>query len=235
MNRRIFMNAKSTQWLAAIIFTIVGAIFLIVGPIIFANEMSFKNKGIESIAIITDIETYHSTDDTYYKVYVQYIANDRTYNNTLDYWDSTMSVGKEVKIYYNPDNPNEIVANNSSYLLLLLPLIGGVSFILGTSMIIVNIKRKRRKSKLLENGDYINAEIEEVIYDTSYSVNRISPHVIVCKWENPADGNTYVFKSENIWYDPEPIIEEKNIITLPVYINRDNLKKYFVSLENIEE
>jgi hypothetical protein len=232
--REYLMKAKSAEWFGAILFTVVGAIFITIGLAIFTNEMSFKNNAIEKVAIITNIETYRSGDDTNYRVYVRYVVNNETYNQTLNYWDASMSTGKEIKIYYNPDNPNEIIADSSIYFVLIFPLLGGIAFIVGISTIIGNFKGKSTRSKLLKNGYYINAEIEEVIYNTSYSVNGRSPYIITCKWKNSTDGNTYLFKSEKIWNNPESIIEEKNITTLQVYLDMDNPKKYFVSLENLE-
>lgn len=229
------MKQKSTEWFIAIMLTIMGAIFFIIGLMVIKNEMSFKSKSIETVAEITDIETYRSRDNTDHIVYIKYIVNNKVYNEVLNYWNSGMSVGEEVNILYNPDNPNEMTAKNSSYFAFIFPVIGGITFIIGILILINKIKRKNMKSELLKNGDYITAEIEEIIYNTSYTVNGRHPYIITCRWENPADGNTYLFKSENIWYNPASIIEERNITTFPVYINRNNLKKYFMSLENIED
>jgi hypothetical protein len=218
-----------------LLFALVGAFFIVAGLIIITNEMSFKSNGIESVARITDIKTYRSGDDVNYRVYVMYTVNNQVYKQTLNYWDATMTVDKEIKIFYNPNNPSEIIANNASYFALIVPILGGIAFVFGMLMIIHDIKAKNTKLELLKNGEYINAEIEEVIYNTSVTFNRISPFFITCKWKNPDDGNIYLFKSENIWYNPEDTIKQRNITTLPVYINRENLKKYFVSLENLED
>jgi len=43
-----------------------------------------------------------------------------------------------------------------------------------------------------------------------------------------------LFTSDNIWFDPEPIIHEKGITSLPVYIDPENPKNYFVSVKDIE-
>ncbi len=44
-----------------------------------------------------------------------------------------------------------------------------------------------------------------------------------------------MFKSRNIWSNPEDIIEEKNIKQFPVYIDKNNKKKYFVDIDILTE
>ena len=48
------------------------------------------------------------------------------------------------------------------------------------------------------------------------------------------NGEERTFKSENIWLNPERIIERNHIDILPVYIDPKNPKRYYVSIEKIE-
>ena len=48
---------------------------------------------------------------------------------------------------------------------------------------------------------------------------------------DPIDQKKYIYKSVNLWTDPEDIIRQKNIKTFPVYIDRKNKKKYVVDIE----
>lgn len=81
----------------------------------------------------------------------------------------------------------------------------------------------------------IHAEYVETILNRSYSVNGRHPYNIICKWDNPVDNKKYIFKSDNIWTNPEDIINERNVKTFPVYINRDKIKDYVVDIQQIEE
>ena len=49
------------------------------------------------------------------------------------------------------------------------------------------------------------------------------------------DDKKYIFKSDNMWNDPERIILEKNIQTFPVYINSEKINEYVVDIEEITE
>ena len=48
------------------------------------------------------------------------------------------------------------------------------------------------------------------------------------------DSKKYIFKSKNIWINPENTIIERNIKQFPVYINRNDIKKYFVDIDIFE-
>ena len=67
-----------------------------------------------------------------------------------------------------------------------------------------------------------------------YRVNGRHPYRIICEWSNPLDNKKYIFKSKNIWINPEDIIIERDIQQFPVYINRDNMKKYVVDIDILE-
>ena len=86
--------------------------------------------------------------------------------------------------------------------------------------------------KLKENGELIYANYVETVLNTSYRVNGKCPYNIICEWNNPLDNNKYIFKSKNIWINPENIIEEKNIKQFPVYID-NNKKKYTIDIESL--
>ena len=63
----------------------------------------------------------------------------------------------------------------------------------------------------------------------SYWINGRYPYNIILNWINPVDNKTYIFKSKNIWLNPEEIIKEKNITKFPVYIN--SKMKYYVDID----
>ena len=93
--------------------------------------------------------------------------------------------------------------------------------------------KKILKTQLLANGSYVYADIDGVIRNTSVAINHMHPYNIRCQWNNPSDGNIYLFKSENIWFNPEYILKNKNITALKVYFDRANPKRYFISLDKL--
>lgn len=117
---------------------------------------------------------------------------------------------------------------------LVFPGLGLIFFIIGLTGLFYKKKKMQRKNFLKENGNVIFANYTETRINFTYSVNQRYPYNIICEWENPIDDKKYIFKSDNIWINPENIINEKNIKTFPVYINRDNIKEYVVDTHEIE-
>ncbi len=231
------MKAKKVEWFAGSIFLIVGLIFLVVGISIAAYNVNFKNNALETTAVISSIERDRDSDgDTSYTVYVRYTVDGSQYERPLNFYSSGMYVGEEISIYYLPEQPNRILAKSSlSFLFILFPLMGLIAASIGFVIIFRKVMKIKSHKYLLENGEVVNAEITNVDYKSSYTVNGVSPYVITCKWVDPSTGIYYFFKSDNIWFDPEPIINERDIKNLPVYIDRYNPKKYSVSLEELEK
>ncbi len=49
------------------------------------------------------------------------------------------------------------------------------------------------------------------------------------------DNKKYIFKSKNIWINPENIIEQRNIKQFPIYIDNSNKKKYVIDIDSLTE
>ena len=92
--------------------------------------------------------------------------------------------------------------------------------------------KKARNKKLMEIGEQIYVEFDDVIVDRSYSVNNVHPYKIIChsnQYENIR------FISERIWKNPKYIIDQRNITTFLVYIDSEDPSKYYMPLEEIKE
>lgn len=229
------MKENKTENLLWIIFTIIGGIFVVIGLIIVGNVFNYENKE-STVGIITEISTYRgNNDDRNYRVYVSYNVDGRTYESELNGYSSSFYEGKEIEIYYDKDNPNKIGMKSLDLLFLILPGIGLIFLVIGGTGILIKINRRNLEKRLKENGELIYADYVETIINTSYRVNGRYPYKIICEWTNPVDSEEYMFKSRNIWSNPEDIIEEKNIKQFSVYIDKNNKKKYFVDIDILTE
>lgn len=230
------MGSKFTEWFGSILFAIVGAIFIVAGLNIFISSIEFKKVAVEGTAIITNIQEYRDSDgDISYKVFVKYTVDGTEYNKQLNVYSIDMTVGKEIVIYYNPASPTVIQTSGQDSIGLIFAGIGLLTFVIGSIMMIIKIKRITNKKRLLTNGKRVDATIEEVVYNTAYSVNHRSPYFITCKLIDSVTGETYLIKSENIWYNPQSVIDERKITTLPVYIDINNPKIYYIALDEISK
>ena len=120
------------------------------------------------------------------------------------------------------------------FIFLMFPGFGLIFLSIGGTGLLLKNRNKKLEKSLKENGDVIYADYVETIVNSSYRVNGRHPYRIICEWNNPLDSKKYIFKSKNIWINPENTIIERNIKQFPVYINRNDIKNYFVDIDIFE-
>jgi hypothetical protein len=222
--------------------TLPGAIFLFTGIIFFALSLAemftyytIRTDYILTTATITDItSSYDQNYRVIMHVNVEYFANGKNYHRELNHYTLEMYIGQDIQIYYNPYNPNIIYFSGLSLDWIIFFIVGLVLFSIGLIPILYHRKKKRTYDILVENGQKIFATIVKVTPNTHFRVNGSNSYVILCKWIDPITGNTFLYKTPSLWFNPEPIIAERGITILPVYLDRANPQKYFVSTEQIE-
>lgn len=229
------MKVNKVENLVWIIFTIIGAIFFIVGVGICLNVLNKEDK-VETVGVITEMAPYRSgNSDTSYHVWVAYQVEGKEYESKLNGYSSDFYKGKEIEIYYEKNNPSKIGVKSLDLLVLIFPGMGFLFMTIGGIGIFVKLNKKRRKEQLKEKGELIYANYTETILNRAYTVNGRNPYNIICEWNNPSDSKKYLFRSENIWINPEDIIQERNIKTFPVYINPNKIEHYFIDVGEIEQ
>lgn len=127
------MNAddgKRAVKIAAVIAFVVGLVLCIGGSarLIYLNSIS--KEYIETTARIENIEIIKNKkrsgkDETSYKVTVSYMVDDVPYQRLLSSYASSMSVGDDISIFYNPQNPSEILSMDIQRILSMVVAICG--------------------------------------------------------------------------------------------------------------
>lgn len=111
--------------------------------------------------------------------------------------------------------------------------VGGLFLCLGIIFLLFISSHNRKRARLLAEGTCIYAGITEVAMDTRFRFNGRHPLVICCQAQNPEDGRVYTFRSEGIWYDPRPYLDDADAETLPVYVDPNNYKHYAVDTSGV--
>lgn len=217
------------------IFLIVGIIFVALGFFIWNDTKNFMKNAIKTEATITRInERYHGDGDSDYDVYVSYFVDGNSYNEELNTYNSSMREGKKITIYYNPDNPKEIMSSDSSIIVIIFLIIGGVFVLIPLIWFIINLKNKKKRKRIIGYGCLIDANIVSVIQNTRVRVNGVSPFVIKASAVGP-DGTTYEFTSDNLYDDTPNLIASNNIQKIQVYVNPSNYKEYVMDTESLNK
>lgn len=227
------MKENKAEYLLYGIFATVGAIFLIVGIFLTMALTNIENK-VDTIGTITEIVRDGIGDNVSYKVFVSYEVDGKDYESMLNSYSSTFYEGKEIEIYYDEDNPSKIGTHFSDLLMWIFPGMGLIFLLIGGLGLAHKIGKKKNEEYLKQNGELIYADYVETTYNRSYQINGKSPYNIICQWNNPSDNKQYIFKSKNIWVNPETIIQKQNIKQFPVYIDSTKTK-YIVDVDELSK
>lgn len=223
-------NKNLVEWILFGAFTVIGIGFMIGGIIWYCVLKEKEHSWVLTKAEIIDIQkSNHYGSEHHYMVLVQFLVKEKVYETNLPEYNSSMKIGDTVSIYYNPNNPLEIIGN--SFLGYLIFICMGIVFaVIGFIPLFLMLARKHKKNYLMKNGKRIEATIDNVSFKMNYSVNGKHPYVLECSYVEPITGSVYFFTSNSIWYPIEVILEKHNITTVPVYIDLKNSKKYYVDI-----
>lgn len=217
------------------IFALIGLIVIIVGICLSTANSEFMKTANFAEGIITDVTSYRDSDgDTHRTVYVAYEVDGIRYEDTTSFTSSSMREGKKIKIYYNPDLPSDFRVEGETVFEAVFPIaFGGIFFIVGMSLVVPGVIHSINQNKVKQQGELIEAEIDDIDVNYGYTVNGRHPYIINCSWKDHNTGELYQFRSNNLWFDPEKLLDGKK--TIQVYVNMQKPKIYYVDTSELEK
>lgn len=225
-------NSLNIIW---IVFLILGIVFVGIAVMIHINDSNFKKNAMKTEATIIDIREYTDYDDEIeHDVFIEYRVQGNVYNKELDYYSSSMRIGGSVTIYYDPKNPNDFVSEGASIGIIACSIIGAIFAIIGSVLVGSSILKKSKKNKVLKYNTIIQANINSFDLNTSLVVNGRHPYVLRASAISPYDGLIYNFESDSIMTDLTPVFEAYKITKVPVYVNPQNYKEYYIDIDSFK-
>lgn len=222
--------------LAPNIFFIAGVCVFIWGIGWLISALKFKTTAVEVPGVITRIDSAYDDDgDEHYSVFVSYEYKGERYEDVrINSYSSSMYEGKEISLYCDPDKPRHIQAKSMLYFPPIFLMAFGLIFALvGGGFTISVIINSHKRKRLMEQGISIFATVEEVVYNTSTSVNGRHPFIIYCAYRDEYKDVTYRFKSEDLWSDPSVVFPVGS--TIEVRADANDYSKYYVNVEEMEK
>lgn len=113
-----------------------------------------------------------------------------------------------------------------------LCVFGGVGLlflILGILFLVLEVRKRARCNELLNAGNYVMAEIMEISINYNVRVNDRYPYIVRCQYQDP-NGNVHIFKSRNLYFNPETILKDRMV---RVYVNGENYKYYYMDIDEV--
>lgn len=107
--------------------------------------------------------------------------------------------------------------------------VGGLFLTSGILFAVLTIRKRAVRQQVVSNGDYIMADVVNIRQNFSLQVNGKYPYVLECHYRNPETGTLHVFMSRNLFFYPAEL-ENRQV---RVYIDRENMRHYYVDVENV--
>lgn len=215
------------------IFSFAGVAVLALGIFLTIKNIVFLSNATTTEGTIVGFSKTKINSKTIYSPVIRFTSMT---GNQIECASSTSSsipsynVGEKIEILYNVKSPHEVKVNDFSSkwgAISILILIGTVFSILGIKNIISEKKKIKELNHLKKFGKEINTDFQQVIYNTSRSINGKHPYQIVSQWLETSTNKIHEFTSDYIWYDPTLYIKSDKI---KVIVNSQDFNKYFVDI-----
>ena len=107
---------------------------------------------------------------------------------------------------------------------------GGAFLLTGLILLGVDIHRRNAMRRAVESGDYVLARIAGVQRRVNVNTGGTHPRAVEGHYHNPDTGETHVFFSRYLYFDPSDMFTSQEV---PVYLDRTNEKTAFVDIDAV--
>ena len=206
------------------IFFVLCAITIIAGAIIYLEASIYqkKSKITDGTVINTGLSNYeihYTSDDGVERIYKGNHGSSKGWN----YHD-----GDIVKVFYKADNPDKMRFSEGVRFGKKVVKIGVIMLLFNLFLVYTDRKRTKSENSFKTTGKKLQAQIVNIGTDTSISVLRKNPFFVDCKWTDPNTGREFTHTIRYIWKDPKMLLAGRD--SIDVYIDPDNLDKYFLDI-----
>ncbi len=223
---------------ASLLFSAIGAVFVIVAIFITISNFQFLQTATKTSGNVIDLIKNVDTDSdgdtsTTYTPVVSFTTSTGQKVETKTSISSnppSHEIGDSVAIYYSPKEPKKIMIDSfmDKYFLPIIFGAFGLIFSAIGGFGLLKAKKKNDEAKLLQaNGQRIDSTFVEVRPVMEVTINGRNPWKIVSKWVNLANGQTYFFESSELMFDPTNYMTGQ---TITVFIDPSDPKKYYMDI-----
>ncbi len=113
---------------------LIGGILMLVGSLLAHFQYrDFQSRSLEALARIVKVEEHDRGDDRSYTVTIRFDTQEgKEIETELGYYESGMVPGVRVKIFYDPENPQQVMAQKAGpFLVRGLAIMGACYITLG--------------------------------------------------------------------------------------------------------
>ena len=182
----------------------------------------------EIIDIEEDVYYRKGRRRTHYHAWVEYIVDDIIYNQKLDTYNSSMYIGADIEVYYDPADPSDVRTESEAFEIIFICM-GGAFMVPGAVFLIIVIAKNRKIKNLKQNGEALTGTIVNITQNMAIRINGCHPFKAECEVVNPFDSERYLYSSENINADISQFIGSQ----VTVYVDKNKKSKYYVDMDEL--
>ena len=226
-------NNQFIEKILALIFGVLGVIFIIVAVLLASHSGRIARTYIKTTAEITGFDITRSNTDSRYRrrTAVKYEVEGQSLEQLLNEYSSSMYEGKIIPVLVNPEDYYDVRTSTLLYLPAIIFGVVAIPFlVVSIILIVVMVSRNKRFSRIYEEGKRITAEVTGGRINRNYSVNNRHPWRLECRYEDTFTGEEHVFKSGNVWFDPNQYIGRP----ISVYILDGNYSNYYIDVDSLD-
>lgn len=216
-----------------VITWVLGIVLLVMAAYLFWSTKLFISRAMVTQGVVVENVRNYSDDSYTYSPVIQFNTEDGRnveFKSKMGSSSPTYSVGEKVEIFYEPNEPEHAKINSFMSLYFfptILGVMGGVMILGKLAMMLFRRLGKKKETDLLQQGRPVQAKVQGIEKSTSLNMNGRNSYHIIAHWRDASSNALHVFKSKNIWFNPEDYIDREEVT---VYVDKSNVKKYHMDI-----
>ena len=145
MNKNNAKSNKKAETIGLIIFLLIGIGLLLGATASFAHSNNFLKNGVQTEAVILDINTGHGSENSTDAIFIEYEANGEKRTKTIFMSLGDIKIGDSIPIRYLKDDPDSIIYDNNLFSAFYILLFTGIAVVLFSASRGIYLLIKSRK------------------------------------------------------------------------------------------
>ena len=221
----------------------IGLIFLAVAGFLLVSDRGFSDRAVRTSGVVVDLVRHVDRDrdrnrssSVSYSAVIAFRAEDgrrHEFSETVRTNPPRFAVGDTVPVLYDRRQISHATVDDfwgRRGLSTIFLGMGAIFTLLGGTLLVIDLRRRRKVSRLMRNGRPIKARFLHAFRDTRHSRNGEHPFRVVAQATDPATGRLRRFESEPIWVDPSDRLAGRD---LRVLIDPTDPREYHVDLSTV--
>lgn len=224
--------------LLPVIILCIGVSLLTIGVALTIHHLLFVHRATAATGVVLENIARASEEEdadhnkrfvTYYYPKVRFRAADGQQITFVSEWgsDPPRPIGASVKVLYDPADPSGASVEEGTFWVFpaVLFLVGAIFTPWPVYFLIKQRHRGQDVVWLRTHGARIQTDFTRVEISPDVAVNDAHPYRVVSQWLDPNTNRIFLFRSDDIWFDPRKYVEGK---TIDVIVDPNDFSRYEV-------